>query len=71
MPLIHVTMIEGRTQDEKAAFMKALTAAATETLGSRPESVRVVLHEVPSDNFSVAGETMTMRRERLANGDAL
>lgn len=64
MPLIHVTLIEGRTKDQKSQFMKALTEAAVESLGSNPESVRVVLHEVSGDNFSVAGETMTVRRAR-------
>ncbi|MCX6458697.1 MAG: 2-hydroxymuconate tautomerase family protein [Actinobacteria bacterium] len=64
MPIISVTMIEGRSSEEKQAFMGALTAAATTTLGSPPESVRVILNEVSSDNFSVAGETMTARRAK-------
>ncbi len=64
MPLIQVTMMEGRTAEQKATFMRELAAAATSALGSPPESVRVVLYEVSPDHFSVAGESMTSRRAR-------
>lgn len=66
MPLIQVTMMEGRTPEQKAAFMRELAAAAMNALGSSPESVRVALYEVSPDHFSVGGESMTSRRAMSA-----
>ncbi|HYG89254.1 MAG TPA: 2-hydroxymuconate tautomerase [Azospirillum sp.] len=55
MPLIDVTLIEGRSPEKKAAFMKAVTEAAVTTLGAPPESVRVILREVPGEHWAVGG----------------
>lgn len=62
MPIIQVTLIEGRTTDQKRALASQLTAAACESLGSSPESVRVIVYEVGAEDFSVAGVTMAERR---------
>lgn len=55
MPFIDVTMIEGRTPQQKDAFIKALTEAAITTLGTPREAVRVVLREVPGEHWAVGG----------------
>lgn len=55
MPFIDVTMIEGRPPEKKAAFIKALTDAAVETLGAPRDTVRVVLREVPGEHWAVGG----------------
>jgi len=41
MPTIHVELFEGRTPEQKKALVKALTEAAVNTLGSKPEGVDV------------------------------
>jgi 4-oxalocrotonate tautomerase len=56
MPLIEVTMIEGRTPEAKRALMRRLTDAAEETLGAPRASVRVVIREVPAAHWAVGGE---------------
>lgn len=55
MPIIHVTLIEGRTMEKKAALMKALTDAAVESIGAPIESVRVIINEVPGGHFAAGG----------------
>lgn len=55
MPLIQVTMIEGRTADAKAALLQALTQAAVDTVGAPRESIRVILQEVPAAHWAVGG----------------
>lgn len=50
MPLIQVTMIQGRTPEQKNAFFAQVTAVAAETLGVKPEQVRVVINEVPAEH---------------------
>jgi len=66
MPIISVTIAEGRTVERKRALVRAITAAVTESLGSRPEQVRVMISELPLDNYAVAGVTFA---EAEANGE--
>lgn len=56
MPFIDVTMIEGRSNDMKAALIEKLTAAAVEATGAPIETIRVVLREVPGHHWGVAGK---------------
>jgi 4-oxalocrotonate tautomerase len=55
MPLIQVTMIEGRSVEMKTALMRGLTDAALEATGAPRESVRVILQEVPGLHWAVGG----------------
>ncbi|NKF20756.1 2-hydroxymuconate tautomerase [Solimonas marina] len=57
MPIIQVSMIEGRGEEKKAALVKALTEAAVDSIGAPRESVRVILNEVPNTNFGIGGKT--------------
>ena len=59
MPIIEVTLLAGRTQEKKLALMRALTKAAIETLDAAPESVRVMIWEIPPENFAVNGVVKT------------
>ena len=43
MPTIRVEMFEGRTPEQKKNLVKALTQAAADALGSKPDSVDVIL----------------------------
>lgn len=55
MPIIDLKLLEGRTLDEKRRLVASVTEAVVESLGVKPESVRITLHEMPKDNYSVAG----------------
>ena len=68
MPVIDVTMVEGRSIEMKDAFVTALTDAAVNALSAPRESVRVILREVPATNFAAGGETIAQRRVRTAGG---
>jgi len=48
-------MFEGRTLEQKRAFVKAVTEAACTTLGSPPESVDVIITDVKKDNWASGG----------------
>ena len=64
MPIIQVNISEGRTDEQKAAAMAAITDAVVRTLDVRPEQVRILINEVSPKNYSIAGETMAMRMAR-------
>lgn len=55
MPLIQVTMIEGRSAEMKSALMRGLTEAAVEATGAPRETIRVILQEVPNAHWGVGG----------------
>ena len=64
MPIIDVKMTPGATAEQKAQLIKALTQPMIDILGKTPESVRVVIQEIPTDDWGIAGETLTSRRKR-------
>jgi 4-oxalocrotonate tautomerase len=64
MPIIQLNLAEGRTVEERAAAMAAITDAVVRTLGVRPEQVRIQINEVSPDNFAVGGETWAVRVAR-------
>ena len=66
MPFIQVTMLEGRTVEQKHALMAALTQAAVDSIGAKPESIRVALYEVNGDEWSTAGVPMSVTRAAQA-----
>lgn len=68
MPVIDVTMVEGRTTDQKDAFIAALTDAAVSALSAPRESVRVILREIPPTHFAAAGVTIAQRRAAIGGG---
>jgi 4-oxalocrotonate tautomerase len=57
MPIIQVSLIEGRGESKKAALIKALTDATVESIGAPRESVRVVINEVPNTDFGIGGKS--------------
>ena len=60
MPIIQVTLVEGRNIDAVREFSKAVIQAAVEVLGAPAPSVRVIVHQIPSGLF-VVGENNAAR----------
>ncbi|AOY96750.1 4-oxalocrotonate tautomerase [Cupriavidus sp. USMAA2-4] len=57
MPIMQVFLIEGRTEEQKARLIAALTDAAVESIGAPRETVRVMLQEMPKEHFGIGGKT--------------
>lgn len=62
MPLIQVNMLEGRTAEQKAELLRAITRAVHESIGSPVESIRVWIHEFAPGEFISGGELASERR---------
>jgi 4-oxalocrotonate tautomerase len=58
MPLIHVSMYPGRTQDQKQRYAKAVTDAAVEILGTKPQHVIVIFEDNPKENWFQSGQQL-------------
>ncbi|HLL37311.1 MAG TPA: tautomerase family protein [Streptomyces sp.] len=67
MPLIEVTVAEGRSAERLRALMAALHRAVRESLEVRDEQIRVLVREVPAHLWSAGGVTLA---ERAAPGRA-
>jgi 4-oxalocrotonate tautomerase len=63
MPIIHVNMYEGRTLDQKRKLVVAMTEAVVKSLDTKPESVRIIIHDIPKHNVAVAGVLASERKE--------
>lgn len=56
MPIIDITIFRGRTSETKQTMMRAVTNAVVDTLGSKPEDVRVIVREIERDSLTIGGE---------------
>ena len=55
MPVIDITLLEGRSPEKKRDLIREVTDATVRALDTPPESVRVILREIPPTHFAVAG----------------
>ncbi len=63
MPIIEVTLLEGRSQETKQRLIDALTDAAIDAVGAPRENVRVMIWEIPAHNFAVGGVVKPQPRD--------
>ena len=65
MPYVHIRVTrEGVSTAQKAALIEGTTDLLVRVLGKEPQTTFVVIEEVDTDNWGVAGESVTRRRER-------
>jgi 4-oxalocrotonate tautomerase len=56
MPIAIIHLMEGRDDAKKARAIAAVTQALVESLEVKPESVRVILQEIPPAHWGIAGK---------------
>lgn len=62
MPLIQVTMVEGRTIEQKHALIRNLSQAMAESLDVPLERIRVALYEISADEWGIGGQPFSVAR---------
>ena len=67
MPLIEVTLVEGRSPEKIQALIEALTAAAESSVNAPRSTIRVCVREVPATHWAVGGETIAEQRTRTSS----
>ena len=55
MPIVQITMAQGRTSDKKEELIKRVTDAIVEILQVPIDRVRIALYELPGDNIAFSG----------------
>lgn len=54
MPMVQITMLEGRTAEQKRKIAQRITDALVEEAGTRREGVMIAFHEVSKESYRQA-----------------
>jgi len=57
MPFLHVHIMEGRSEALRAELIEALTNTVCDVLGSPPDAVRILIDEIPKENWGIGGKS--------------
>lgn len=69
MPYVQIQITrEGATPFQKAELIRGATELLVRVLNKDPATTFVVIDEVDTDNWGIAGETVTRRRQAAAEG---
>ncbi|HZN48647.1 MAG TPA: 4-oxalocrotonate tautomerase [Ramlibacter sp.] len=63
MPTIRVDLFEGRTPEQKRNLVKALTQACVDTIGSKPDSVDILLFDIKPSDWATGGELWSEKQK--------
>jgi len=58
MPLVQITMLTGRTVEQKRKLAARITDAMVEEAGARREAIVVAFHEVSKESYASGGVLM-------------
>ena len=67
MPIVHISLIEGRDPAAVNACVKAVARSIHETLGAPLHTIRVIATMVPAAYWAVGDQT----RDEVGNGNGL
>lgn len=57
MPLVHISLMEGRTTEQKRVAIQKVTAALQEAFNAPPETIRIWFTDIPKTDFGIGGKT--------------
>jgi len=67
MPMVNVKITrEGATAEQKSQVIAEMTEVLARVLGKNPATTIVVIEEVETENWGIAGEPVSERRKRGA-----
>lgn len=61
MPVVEVTLVEGRTPEQLRSMITAVTRAVADTVAAPVANIRVVVREVPATHFAAGDQTIAER----------
>jgi 4-oxalocrotonate tautomerase len=64
MPMVQITMLEGRTAEQKRKIVKRITDTLVEEAGARREGVVIAFHEVSKESYASGGELIADKTNR-------
>ena len=65
MPMVNVKITrEGATAEQKSRVMAEMTEVMARVLGKNPETTIVIIEEVETENWGIAGKPVSERRKQ-------
>jgi len=65
MPYVNIKITrEGATPEQKRQLIEGATRLLHDVLGKNPQTTFVIIEEIDTDNWGIAGETVTARRKQ-------
>jgi len=65
MPYVNIKITQERaTTEQKAELIEGVTSLLQRVLNKNPATTVVVIDEVETDNWGIAGESITIRRQK-------
>jgi 4-oxalocrotonate tautomerase len=61
MPLVEITLAEGRTDEQIRALLAEVHSAVHRAIGAPEANIRIVVREVPSKHWCAGGVTLAER----------
>jgi len=58
MPIATINIVEGRSDEQKEKLIKKVTLAIHEAIDAPVTNVRVILNEMPTQHFGIAGQSV-------------
>lgn len=62
MPLVQITMLSGRTTEQKRKLAQRITDVMVEEAGARREAIVVAFHEVSKESYASGGVLMSDKK---------
>jgi 4-oxalocrotonate tautomerase len=69
MPLVEVTLTEGRSAEQIRALIHELTGAVERAVGAPAANIRVVVREIPVTHWAAGDVTIAERRNQARAAD--
>ena len=67
MPMVNVKITrEGATTEQKSQVIAEMTEVLARVLGKNPETTIVIIEEVETENWGIAGQSVSERRKQEA-----
>jgi 4-oxalocrotonate tautomerase len=68
MPIINISMVEGRSAEQKEAMGQAITRVVQETIGAPLDTIKIVINEIPPELWFSNGVSIESRRKSEKSG---
>ena len=59
MPIVTISLKEGRTKDQKAQLVREITETLVRVIGTKGENVCIIIHEHPKENLAHDGRLLS------------
>jgi len=70
MPLVEVTLVEGRPPNQLRALISGITEAVEQAIGAPRSGIRVILREVPATHWASGDVTIEEKRNEHHGPDS-